>query len=132
MRRPDVVLIHPPSVFDFRDRTIVYGPISDVIPSSPVFEMYPVGFLTLAAFLRRHGYRVKIVNLALRMMRSRRFRPERFLRRLRPKLMRRPSPQPLSPRPPKHPILPSRRKRPRLTTATTARRSIFPSLSSYR
>ena len=86
MRRPDVVLIHPPSVFDFRDRTIFYGPISDVIPSSPVFEMYPVGFLTLAAFLRRHGYRVKIVNLALRMMRSRRFRPERFLRRLRPKL----------------------------------------------
>ena len=82
----DVVLIHPPSVFDFREREIVYGPISDVIPSSPVFEMYPVGFLTLAAFLRRHGYRVRIVNLALLMMRSRRFRPERFLRKLRPKL----------------------------------------------
>jgi hypothetical protein len=48
--------------------------------------MYPVGFLTLAAFLRRHGYRVAIVNLALLMMRSRRFRPERLLRRLRPRL----------------------------------------------
>jgi B12-binding domain/radical SAM domain protein len=82
----DVVLIHPPSVFDFRERAIVYGPISDVIPSTPVFEMYPIGFLTLAAFLRRHGYRVRIVNLALRMIRSRRFRPERFLRRLKPKL----------------------------------------------
>ena len=54
--QPDVVLIHPPSVFDFRERPIVYGPISDVIPSTPVFEMYPVGFLTLAAFLRRNGY----------------------------------------------------------------------------
>lgn len=86
MRQPDVVLIHPPSVLDFRERAIFYGPISDVIPSSPVFEMYPVGFLTLAAFLRRHGYRVRIVNLALRMMRSRHFDPERFLRRLRPKL----------------------------------------------
>jgi B12-binding domain/radical SAM domain protein len=86
MRQPDVVLIHPPSVFDFRDRTIFYGPISDVIPSSPVFEMYPIGFLTLAAHLRRHGYRVRIVNLALLMMRSRRFRPEKFLRRLRPRL----------------------------------------------
>jgi B12-binding domain/radical SAM domain protein len=84
--RPDVVLIHPPSIYDFRERTIFYGPISDVIPSSPVFEMYPVGFLTLAAFLRRQGYRVRIVNLALRMMRSRRFRPERFLGRLRPAL----------------------------------------------
>jgi B12-binding domain/radical SAM domain protein len=82
----DVVLIHPPSVFDFREREIVYGPISDVIPSSPVFEMYPIGFLTLAAFLRRHGFRVRIVNLALLMMRSRRFRPERFLRKLQPKL----------------------------------------------
>ena len=86
MRQADVVLIHPPSVFDFRERAIAYGPISDVIPSSSVFEMYPVGFLTLAAYLRRHGYRVRIVNLALLMMRSRRFDPERFLRRLHPKL----------------------------------------------
>jgi len=65
--QPDVVLIHPPSVFDFRERAIVYGPISDVIPSTPVFEMYPIGFLTLSAFLRRLGYRVRIVNLALRV-----------------------------------------------------------------
>lgn len=86
MRQIDVVLIHPPSVYDFRDRTIFHGPISDVIPSSPVFEMYPFGFLTLAAYLRRHGYRVRIVNLALLMMRSRRFRPERLLQRLRPRL----------------------------------------------
>jgi len=82
----DVVLIHPPSVFDFRERSIVYGPVSDVIPSTPVFEMYPIGFLTLSAFLRRYGYRVRIVNLALRMMRSRRFQPETFLRKLKPKL----------------------------------------------
>ena len=85
-RVADVVLIHPPSVYDFRERTIFYGPISDVIPSSPVFEMYPVGFLTLAAFLRRHGYRVEIINLALLMMRSRRLDVEKLLGRLRPKL----------------------------------------------
>jgi len=86
MARLDVVLLHPPSIYDFRERTVFYGPISDVIPSSPIFEMYPVGFLTLAAYLRRHGYRVRIANLALRMMRSRRFRPERFLARLHPRL----------------------------------------------
>jgi B12-binding domain/radical SAM domain protein len=84
--QPDVVLIHPPSIYDFRERTIFYGPISDVIPSSTVFEMYPVGFLTLAAYLRRRGVRVRIVNLALLMMRSRTFRPERLLERLRPML----------------------------------------------
>jgi B12-binding domain/radical SAM domain protein len=84
--RADLVLIHPPSVYDFRRRAIFYGPISDVVPSSPVFEMYPIGFATLAAYLRRHGHRVRIVNLALRMMRSRRFRPERYLRRFRPRL----------------------------------------------
>jgi radical SAM superfamily enzyme YgiQ (UPF0313 family) len=82
----DVVLIHPPSVYDFRERTIFYGPISDVIPSSPVFETYPIGFLTIATYLRKRGYRVRIVNLALIMMRSRRFRPERLLRRLKAKL----------------------------------------------
>jgi B12-binding domain/radical SAM domain protein len=86
VRRPDVVLVHPPSVYDFRRRAIFYGPISDVVPSSTVFEMYPIGFATLAAYLRRHGLRVRIVNLALRMMRSRRFRPEHFLRRYRPRL----------------------------------------------
>jgi radical SAM superfamily enzyme YgiQ (UPF0313 family) len=85
-RRPDLVLIHPPSVFDFRERAIAYGPISDVIPSTPVFEMYPVGFLTMAAYLRRHGYRVRIVNLALLMLRSRRFDPAKYLARLRPKM----------------------------------------------
>ncbi|HEY5611085.1 MAG TPA: TIGR04190 family B12-binding domain/radical SAM domain protein [Thermoanaerobaculia bacterium] len=86
MKQADVVLIHPPSVFDFRERTIFYGPISDVIPSSPVFEMYPIGFLTLAAYLRKRGYRVRIINLALLMMRSRRFDPEKLLRSLEPKL----------------------------------------------
>src|SRR5437764_14658461 len=86
MRRADVVLIHPPSVFDFRERQAAESPLSDVIPSSTAFEMYPVGFLTLAAYLRRHGYRVRIVNLALLMMRSRRFDPAQFLRRIRPRL----------------------------------------------
>ncbi len=87
MRRPpDVVLIHPPGVFDFRERQATESPLSDVIPSSTVFEMYPVGFLTLAAYLRRHGYRVRIVNLALLMMRDRRFDPAKFLKKLRPRL----------------------------------------------
>lgn len=86
MKPFDVVLIHPPGVWDFRERQASESPLSDVIPSSTAFEMYPVGFLTLAAYLRRHGYRVRIVNLALLMMRNKRFDPEKFLRKLNAKL----------------------------------------------
>jgi B12-binding domain/radical SAM domain protein len=78
----DLVLVHPPSVFDFRERPIFYGPLADVIPLSPIFEMYPVGFLTLAAHLERAGFRTRIVNLALLMMRNRGFDPERHLARI--------------------------------------------------
>ena len=68
MSRIDLLLIHPPSVYDFREEAILYGPISDLIPSSPVFEMYPLGFLTITQYLEERGLQVRIVNLALRMM----------------------------------------------------------------
>jgi B12-binding domain/radical SAM domain protein len=45
-----------------------------------------MGFATLASHLRRHGFRTRIVNLALLMMRSRSFDVERYLRHLRPAL----------------------------------------------
>ncbi len=86
MPRYDLVLLHPPSVYDFRERPAFYGPIADVIPSSPVFEMYPMGFVTLASHLRRLGFRTRIVNLALLMMRDRSFDVDGCLRRLRPAL----------------------------------------------
>lgn len=82
----DFLLIHAPTVFDFRQRTILYGPISDVVPSTPVFEMYPVGFVTLSNYLSRRGLKVRIANLAMRMVRSRTFDPEAFLRRFRPRM----------------------------------------------
>lgn len=84
-KQPDLLLLHPPSVFDFRQRAILYGPVSDVIPSSTVFEMYPLGFLTITSYLQDKGLSVRIVNLALRMMNSRRFDVANFLSKLRPK-----------------------------------------------
>jgi B12-binding domain/radical SAM domain protein len=80
----DLLLLHAPSVYDFRERAILYGPVSDMIPSSTVFEMYPLGFLTIASYLHDRGMKVRIVNLALRMMNSRRFDVPRFLARLKP------------------------------------------------
>jgi B12-binding domain/radical SAM domain protein len=81
----DLLLLHAPSVYDFRERAILYGPVSDMVPSSTVFEMYPLGFLTIASYLHDRGMKVRIVNLALRMMNSRRFDVPRFLARRKPK-----------------------------------------------
>ncbi|GAH58757.1 unnamed protein product, partial [marine sediment metagenome] len=79
----DLVLLHPPSVYDFRQKTILYGPVSDLIPSSPLFEMYPIGFASIAEYLGRAGYQVRIVNLAVRMLGSRNFNAEAMIKRLR-------------------------------------------------
>jgi len=85
MSRTDLVLLHPPSVYDFRKEAIMYGPVSDLIPSSPVFEMYPLGFLTMTNYLESRGMKVRIVNLALRMMNDPGFDVPKFLSKLKPK-----------------------------------------------
>lgn len=84
MSQPDLVLLHAPSVYDFRKESILYGPVSDLVPSTPVFELYPIGFTTMAEYLERHGYRVRIINLAVRMLNSARFSPEKMLRKIEP------------------------------------------------
>jgi B12-binding domain/radical SAM domain protein len=84
MPRADLVLLHAPSVYDFRKKSILYGPVSDLVPSTPVFEMYPIGFTTMAEYLERHGFRVRIVNLAVRMLNSDRFDPEKLIQELQP------------------------------------------------
>ncbi|MGC8779921.1 MAG: TIGR04190 family B12-binding domain/radical SAM domain protein [Anaerolineae bacterium] len=79
-----MILLHAPSVYDFRRRSILYGPVSDLVPSTPVFEMYPIGFTTMAEYLERHGFRVRIVNLAVRMLNEPAFDPEPFIAALNP------------------------------------------------
>lgn len=80
----DLILLHPPTLYDFRRRIGIHGPISDVVPSTPVFEMYPIGFASLSEYLERHGLRVRIVNLALKMLKNERFDVEEFIRRQHP------------------------------------------------
>lgn len=60
----------------------MYGPISDVIPSTPVFEMYPIGLISIAAYLEKNGVHTRIINIANRMLRDRRFDVERFVKKL--------------------------------------------------
>jgi B12-binding domain/radical SAM domain protein len=80
----DLLLLHPPSVYDFREKSILYGPVSDMVPSSVMFELYPIGFLTIASYLEERGLRVRIVNLALRMLSDQRFDVTKFLAPQRP------------------------------------------------
>ena len=82
MPRVDLVLFHAPSVYDFRQKTILYGPISDLVPSSPIFEMYPIGLVSIAEYLERAGYRVRIVNLAVRMLSDPNFDAQRLIKSL--------------------------------------------------
>ena len=84
MPQADLVLLHAPSVYDFRKKSILYGPVSDLVPSTPVFEMYPIGLTTIAEYLERRGLRVRIVNLAVRMLNSDRFDAEKLLKNLKP------------------------------------------------
>lgn len=78
----DLTFLHAPSVYDFRKKAIMFGPVSDLVPSTPVFEMYPIGFTTMAEFLERNGYSTRIVNLAVRMLDEPDFDVEKFVQRL--------------------------------------------------
>lgn len=80
MPRTDLILFHAPSVYDFRQKTILYGPVSDLVPSSPIFEMYPIGLVSIAEYLERARYRVRIVNLAVRMLSDPNFDAQRLIK----------------------------------------------------
>ena len=81
---PELVLLHPPSIYDFREKIVMLGPISGVIPSSPIFEAYPIGFISILNYLQSHGYKVRILNLALKMLANRRFNAEKAIKSLSP------------------------------------------------
>ena len=85
MRNPfrrDLVLLHPPAVYDFRTKPAFLGPLADAVPSTAMFEMYPVGLTSIAAFLERNHYNVEIVNLAYRMLQDPRFDVVQQLQRM--------------------------------------------------
>ena len=79
MASADLIMIHAPSNYDFRDRAIMYGPISDVIPSTPVFEMYPIGLVSIGAYLEKNGIHARIINIANRMLKEPSFNVEKYI-----------------------------------------------------
>ncbi len=61
----------------------MWGPISDVIPSTPVFDMFPLGFVSLSRYLTGRGYNVRIINVANKMLSDPRYDAEKEISRLK-------------------------------------------------
>jgi B12-binding domain/radical SAM domain protein len=80
----DLILLHSPTLYDFRKLPGIHGPISDVVPSTPIFEMYPIGFASLSEYLERHGLKVRIINVALKMLKNEKFDVERLILKNKP------------------------------------------------
>jgi len=81
--KTDLILLHAPSIYDFRKKSIMFGPVSDLVPSSPIFEMYPIGFMTIANYLNKRGISVRIINIAYRMFHEPDFDVELFIKKLK-------------------------------------------------
>lgn len=76
----DAVLIHPPSIYDFRKREIFPSPIDyTVSESTNQFIIPSVGMLSIADYLDRHGYQVMIDNIGERMVSSQVFNVEDYI-----------------------------------------------------
>ncbi|MCL2141238.1 MAG: TIGR04190 family B12-binding domain/radical SAM domain protein [Dehalococcoidia bacterium] len=82
MAKTDLILLHAPHVYDFRKIPQLYGPVSDLVLSTPIFEMYPVGLSSISEYLEKNGFRTRIVNIAWRMLRDARFDAEAFIKKL--------------------------------------------------
>jgi len=84
MPEPDLVLLHAPSIYDFRQEAILYGPIADFAPAPFVFEFYPPGYASHAEYLEHAGYSVRILNLAKCMLDNPQFDAEEVIASLNP------------------------------------------------
>jgi B12-binding domain/radical SAM domain protein len=63
----DVVMIHPPALYDFRRRPVFTGALGPSVEAVQ-FTKVPIGMLSVAEYLDRHGYKVILDNLGDRMV----------------------------------------------------------------
>lgn len=83
-----MILLHAPSIFDFRKRDDVLFAFSSSssISVSPVYEMYPLGLKAIETFLIRKGKKVAIINLADMMLKNPDLNVESLLKTLNAKM----------------------------------------------
>lgn len=88
--RYDVVLLHAPSVYDFRkkdDVLFAYLANSDSVHVSGIFEMPPVGLVAICQYLKKKGKKAVFFNLASHMLREPDFDADRFIRNLNTEIL---------------------------------------------
>jgi clorobiocin biosynthesis protein CloN6 len=68
----DLLLVHAPAFFEFRERRDIYFPFlgtSGDVPITPLYEYFPFGFKTLERYLGDRGHEVRILNLSSLLIR---------------------------------------------------------------
>ncbi len=87
MNNYDVILIHPPAIYDFRKKPIFPGPIGHTVcESTEQFIIPPIGMLSIADYLDKNGYRVIVDNIGERMIKDLDFDVEAHISRLSAKI----------------------------------------------
>ncbi len=79
MSKYDIILFHPPAIYDFRSRPMFPGMLGRTVEGLQ-FSKVPIGMLSIAEYLDRHGYRVVLDNLGDRMINSPDFDVDRHIR----------------------------------------------------
>ena len=76
------MLIHPPAVYDFREKPLFPGPMVPLGRTAEYaqFTRVAIGVLSIADYLDRHGYKVIIDNLGDRMVNSNDFDVEEHIK----------------------------------------------------
>jgi len=64
--RYDVLLLHPPAIYDFRKKTIFTGALAT--KERIQYNKISIGIISIADYLDRNGYKVIVDNLADRML----------------------------------------------------------------
>ncbi len=76
----DVVLIHPPAIYDFRKKPVFAGSLATV--DRIQYNKVSIGILSIADYLDRHGYKVIVDNLADRMVSNKVFNAEEHIEKV--------------------------------------------------
>jgi B12-binding domain/radical SAM domain protein len=83
----DVLLIHPPAIYDFRKRIAFPGPIAQTLSeSTEQFITIPFGMLSIADYLDRNGHATLVDNLGYRMVSSEEFDAENHIKNISAKV----------------------------------------------
>jgi B12-binding domain/radical SAM domain protein len=81
----DVVLIHPPAVYDFRKLPIFPSAMGFTVEQVQ-YTKVPIGMLSIADYLDRNGYRVVIDNIGDRMASDKDFDVESYIEHIEAKI----------------------------------------------